>query len=89
MSNKLADLILASNGKMFSVTFTKVTTGEDRTMTARLGVKRHLKGGVSTHNADTTITVFDMNAKDERSGYRAIHKHTIKSVTIDGITHTV
>ena len=67
--------ILNSNGKIFSVTFTK-QDGSERIMTCRLGVTKHLKGGKSTLNADQYITVYDMHSK----GYRAINKATIKSI---------
>jgi hypothetical protein len=83
----LDNIILNTNGKIFTCVFVKID-GSERTITARLGVTKHLKGGVSTHNADDFITVFDMNAKDERSSYRVINRSTIKAVTVDGITHT-
>jgi len=83
----LDTIILNTNGKIFTCVFTK-KDGSERTITARLGVTKHLKGGASTHNADDFITVFDMNAKDERSSYRVINRSTIKAVTVDGITHT-
>ncbi len=36
---------LVSNGAIFNVKFIKRTTGELRSMTCRLGVQKHLKGG--------------------------------------------
>jgi hypothetical protein len=73
--NELVTKILASNGKIFNVLFTK-KDGSVRSMNARLGVTKHLKGGVSTLNANQYITVYDMQNK----GYRAINKETIISV---------
>lgn len=67
--------ILNSNGKIFSVTFTK-KDGTTRVMNARLGVKKYLKGGASTLNEDEYITVFDM----QKLGYRAINRKTIIDV---------
>ena len=67
--------IMSSNGKIFNVVFTK-QDGTIRSMNARLGVTKHLKGGVSTLNTNEYITVFDMQKK----AYRAINKKTIISV---------
>ena len=75
MNNEIVEKILASNGKIFSVVFIK-KDGTERTLTGRLGVKKHLHGGTSTLDADKFITVFDMQAK----GYRAVNKDTIISV---------
>ena len=75
MSNFI-DRILNSNGKIFTVKFTK-KDGTIRVMNCRLGVTKHLKGGVSTLNPDKYITVYDMQAK----GYRAISKNDILSIT--------
>ncbi len=33
------------NGRIFTVVYKKRTNGEERTMTCRLGVHKHLKGG--------------------------------------------
>jgi hypothetical protein len=78
----LDDLILASAGRFVTVTFTK-KSGELRTLTGRMGVTKHLKGGVSTLDATKFITIFDMVNK----GYRAINRETIKSVTLNHETH--
>ena len=78
----LDNLILSSEGKILTVTFTKkdVTI---RTLNGRLGVIKHLKGGVSTLDPSKFITIYDMQSK----GYRAINRETIKGVTIGGVTH--
>lgn len=78
----LDDLILGSEGKILTVTFTK-KDGSVRTLNGRLGVVKHLKGGTSTLNPDKFITIYDMQAQ----GYRAINRETIKGVTIGGVTH--
>jgi hypothetical protein len=78
----LDDLILKSAGRFVTVTFIK-KSGELRTLTGRMGVTKHLKGGVSTLDADKFITIFDMVNK----GYRAINRETIKSVTLNHETH--
>lgn len=76
---ELDNLILKSEGKFISVTFVK-KNGETRVLTGRLGVKKHLKGGVSTLNPDEYITIYDVVNK----GYRAINRSTILSVSVGG-----
>jgi len=78
----LDELLLASAGRFVSVTFRK-RDGSLRVMNGRLGVKRYLKGGVSTLNPDTYITLYDTASK----GYRAVNRATIQSVTLGGVTH--
>lgn len=60
--NKLKD------GKIFSVVFIK-KDGTLREMTARLGVKKHLKGGTLTYNPKehNNMIVFDMGKKQYRT----------------------
>jgi hypothetical protein len=69
------------NGQIFSVTFIKRTTGEERTMVCRVGVKSYLRGGSKTFN-DTEkglLTVFDMQKK----GYRSIPLDAIIKVKVN------
>lgn len=80
LKTDLAAVIEASNGKFLSVTFTK-KDGSVRVLVGRLGVKKHLKGGESTLDADKYITIFDT----QNGGYRAINRDTIQSVRIDGV----
>ncbi len=72
----------AETGKIFSISFIKRTTGELRMMTARLGVKKFLKGGELAYSPakKQLLTVFDMSAK----GYRSIPYEGIKQVSIEG-----
>jgi len=79
---KLDQLLLSSGGKFITVTFTK-KDGSLRTLTGRLGVTKHLKGGVSTLNPDQYVTIYDV----QNSGYRAVNRSTIQSVTCEGVTH--
>lgn len=78
---KIDKLIEQSNGRFITVRFIK-KDGTIRTMTCRLGVTKHLKGGQSTLDADKYITVYDV----QKEGYRAINRDTILSVTLDGVT---
>jgi len=74
-SDLFANDILNSNGKIFTVEFLK-KDGSIRSLNGRLGVTKHLKGGVSTLNPNKYITVYDLQSK----AYRAINKATILSV---------
>ena len=75
MENNLAIKLLNSNGKFLTVTFKK-KDGSIRVMNCRLGVTKHLKGGVSTLDPAKYITVYDMQSK----GYRAIAKDSILAI---------
>jgi len=82
LNMKLDQLLLNSGGKFITVTFTK-KDGSLRTLTGRLGVTKHLKGGVSTLNPDQYVTIYDV----QNNGYRAVNRSTIQSVTCEGVTH--
>jgi hypothetical protein len=78
---KIADFIAKSNGKFITVAFIK-KDGTVRNLNGRIGVTKHLKGGVSTVNTDKYLVVYDtLNA-----GYRSVNKDTIVSVTCEGLT---
>jgi hypothetical protein len=68
------DQILATNGKFFSVSFIK-KDGTERRMTARLGVKKDIKGvGMKYDPLERNlIVVFDIHKK----AYRMINLSTI------------
>lgn len=74
-----------TNGKVFSCVFVKRTTGEIREMTARLGVKKYLKGGALSYDPKTCnlIPVFDM----VKGAYRSISIEGIKEIKIEGKTY--
>ena len=75
---------LVSDGRIFSVEFIKRSTGELRTMTARIGVKKHLNGGYKSYNPGqhNLLTFFDMDAK----GYRSIPVEAIQRLKVGGQT---
>ena len=77
----ITQIIDTSAGKIFTVTFVK-KDGSIRTMTARLGVKKHLKGGECTLNREQYIIAYDM----QNQGYRAINRDTILSLVFQGAT---
>jgi hypothetical protein len=72
--------IQLDNNRFFTITFYK-KDGELRTINGRLGVKKHLKGGVSTLDANKFLTVYSIADK----GYRAINKAAIVSIKQDNI----
>lgn len=78
---KIADFIASSKGKFITVNFIK-KDGTARTLNGRIGVTKHLKGGISTVNTDQYMVVYDTVAQ----GYRCVNKDTIVSVTCEGLT---
>ena len=72
--------------KIFSVEFVK-KDGSIRTMTCRLGVKKHLKGGSLNYDAEALnyLPVFDLQAND----YRTINISTLRKIKVDGIEYDV
>ena len=77
------DILLASDGRMVTVTFVK-KDGTLRTLNGRLGVKKHLKGGSSTLDPAKYITIYDVKA----AGYRAVNRDTIKGLRVGGLIVT-
>ena len=73
------NLIKATNGKFFTVTFTK-KDGTTRVMNARLGVKAYLKGGELPYDPDAKglIPVYDVKTRD----YRMVNLNTITNLKI-------
>ena len=71
----LETLLRETNGRFFSVTFTKRTTGEPRKMLARLGVQKGLTGAGARYDAKAhgLLTVYEVGV-----GWR--------SVPLDGVT---
>lgn len=76
---EVADLIRNTKGKMFSVEFVK-KDGTLRKMNARMGVKKHLKGGESTiAGKENLIGCYDM----QTGGYRCINVDTLLKAKVD------
>ena len=80
------DTATQNNGQIFSVKFRK-KDGTVREMVARLGVKRHLKGGTLTFNPTdyNLITAFDM----QKAEYRMISIDTLMQLKVDGKTYKI
>ena len=68
-----------SNGRIFSVTFIK-KNGEERTMLARTGVTKHLKGGTRRNNNIDHLIVWSMQDK----AYRTINLSTVTKLKANG-----
>ena len=79
-----AILALIADGKFFSCSFVK-RCGTLRTMQARLGVQKHLKGGEKAFDdaAKGIITVFSTDA----NGYRSFKVDSLRSLTVAGQTY--
>lgn len=75
------------NGRIFTVTFIKRTTGEKRVMNARFAVKKHLKGGERAYDFDkkNVIGVFDV----QKGGYRVIAAEGITNIKVGGTEYEV
>lgn len=72
--------IESTQGKFFTVTFKK-KDGSLRTMNARIGVKKHLKGGVSTTaHIDKYITVYE----GAQASYKNINLETVEELNFQG-----
>jgi len=91
-----AQMIENSNGKVFSVTFIKRTTGEVRTMRAMLGenTRKDLAGGPAAYNpADHGLIWVYLMAGDcnraESRNRRSIAVEGIQRLALDGKTFEV
>ena len=79
---QLDEVLLNSNGLFVTVIFTK-KDGTERVLNGRLGVKKHLKGGVSTLDPSLYVTIYDV----VNEGYRAVNRSTIKTVKVGGVVY--
>ena len=75
-------------GKVMTVKFTKRTTGEERTMVCRTGVKKHLKDPTAPPSAkiiaqdhkNDLLRVYDM----QKRAYRSISLESVKEIKSEG-----
>jgi len=84
---EVLDLITGAKGHIFSCKFVKRTTGEVRSMTCRVKVKKGVKGiGMSYKPSDKNLLpVFDM----QNDGFRMINLDTIFEVKVEGTVYEV
>jgi hypothetical protein len=82
----LRDCMFKQVGKFVTIDFIK-QDGSDRSLNGRLGVRKHLQGGVSTVSGDDKpyLVVYDMQAK----GYRAVNLETVKEVRAQRTRYTI
>lgn len=81
-AEQAAKLIRSQGDKLFAVKFVKRTTGEERHMVCRLGVKKHLKGGPAAYDPTekNLLFVFDFQKND----YRSIPLDNLLAVKVAG-----
>lgn len=79
--------IKRSMGRFFTIVFTKRTTGESRTMTCRLGVKKHLKGGPRAYDPEKLGLLIVWEAKS--SEYKSIPMDAITEFRFGGKKYEV
>lgn len=86
-SEQAASLLKQTHGRIFSVTFTKRTTGEVREMVCRTGVTAHLKGGEAAYSFSEKmlLSVYDL----QKAGYRAVPLDAIISLREGGRVYRV
>lgn len=84
--SKLLKLITDTNGKFFTVDFTKLD-GTLRTMTCRLGVKSKLKGGVN--RVEALNNPYKVVYEPNKGEYRTINLSTVFRVKTGGQYYTV
>ena len=75
-------LLESSKGTIFTVTFTKRTTGEERVMNCRLGVTKGLQGGERAYDPDSKGLLFVWDLVKE--AYRSIPLDAIRAVSVKG-----
>jgi len=75
------------DGRFFTVTFVKRSTGERRVMNCRKGVVKFLRGGELPYDASekNLVTVFDVPKRD----YRSINLDTVKGIRADKEVYVV
>jgi len=78
--------LVAARGRIFEIYFIKRSTGEERKIVGRLGVKKYLKGGNLKYNPKelNLITIFELKTKDKPGGYKAIPVENILNINING-----
>lgn len=76
---------IGTEGKIFSVVFTKRSNGETREMNCRKGVTKYLKGLGASYNPSehNLLTVYDL----DKEGYRCIPVDGVTKLTCKGKTY--
>ena len=88
---RIFEHVVKADGGWFKVVFIKRTTGEEREMTCRTGVKKHVTGAGLKYNptGKNLIPVWVANeGKDGADAYRMINVEGVTSITYDYKTYT-
>ena len=100
--SQLVSIVRGTN-TTFGVTFIKKSDGSLRTMSARMGVKKGVKGVLpkgqrkAEDAANSVLTVFDMNADKgalhtfddgKKGAFRRINLSGLQSITLRGVRYT-
>lgn len=77
----LQEFLVGQVGKFVGIDFVK-KGGSGRSLNGRLGVRKHLRGGTNTVEAQSRpyLTLFDM----KNAGYRAVNLATVARVRANG-----
>jgi len=80
-------MIKESKGKIFGVMFVKRTTGDIRTMSARLGVAKGVTGEGLKYDPESKqlLTVYDMHKKQ----YRMLNTETLSQLNMQGHEYSI
>lgn len=86
---KAADMVLASNGRMFTAIYIK-KGGKERSLTGRLGVTKYLSNSPKKRATPSRanlgyVSVYDMLKKD----YVTLNLQTITGLKINGETYRI
>ena len=76
---KLKEILLGTNGKVFRVSFVK-KNGELRNMTCRLGVKSRAKGSGKPSYALQKDNPYQLVFDFQKDGYRVVNLDTIQEI---------
>lgn len=85
-------LLYGSGGKIFTVLFQRRSDLTFRRMQARIGVKKHLKGGKPSYNfaANKLISVYEVNNPDKKAnGYKSIPWEGLREIAMGGKHYVV
>lgn len=85
--DSMKEKLKKSMGRFFTVVFTKRSTGEKRTMTCRLGVKKHLKGGARAYDPDSMNLMIVWEPRSAM--YKSIPTDAIEEIKIAGKVYQV
>jgi|TARA_R110000824_G_scaffold175296_1_gene353658 hypothetical protein len=85
--NTAIKMLKDSKGKIFGVKFIKRSTGDIRTMSARLGVSKGVKGIGLQYDPESRqlMPVYDMHKQE----YRMINLETMYTINIKGQEYSI